>query len=301
MEFHFNNWLVFFYIYSILGWVFESVNVSVRQKRWVNRGFMKGPWLPIYGSGAVVILIASLPFSYSPVAVYFAGAVAATILEYFTGEIMLAIFKVRYWDYRYRKIQYKGHICLVSTVAWGFLSIMMVYGIHPVISGWLDRINEEVVSVVVFVVTLCIAYDFANSFREAMDVRALIIQANELKKHLEKSVEDAKELFTERVEDTKEQLAERMEEAKEYFAEQVEEWKDQLDERKLVREERKMENIEELRYRIRNIHEKLEKYSKPLLLRNPGAVFLGLEEETKEIKAKLQKLRSRNEESEDES
>ena len=45
MEFHFNNWLVYFYFYCIAGWIFESGNVSVRQKKWVNRGFMKGPWL----------------------------------------------------------------------------------------------------------------------------------------------------------------------------------------------------------------------------------------------------------------
>ena len=77
MEFHFNSWLVYFYFYCICGWIFESLNVSIRQRKWVNRGFMKGPWLPLYGSGALVILFSTLPFKEYPVMVYFAAAVAA--------------------------------------------------------------------------------------------------------------------------------------------------------------------------------------------------------------------------------
>ncbi len=60
---------------------------------------MKGPWLPIYGSGAVIILLVTLPFKQYPIAVYFAGAAAATMLEYITGVCMVKIFEVRYWDY----------------------------------------------------------------------------------------------------------------------------------------------------------------------------------------------------------
>ena len=169
MGFHFNSWLVYFYFYSIFGWLFESGNVSIRQKKWVNRGFMKGPWLSLYGSGAVVILVATLPFAQYPVAVFFAGAVAATVLEYFTGVAMLELFKVRYWDYSYRKIQFQGHICLVSTIVWGLLSLLMVYIIHPWVAHLVGAVNVEVVNVVTFIITLLITYDFTNAFREAMD------------------------------------------------------------------------------------------------------------------------------------
>ena len=92
---------------------------------------MKGPRLPLYGSGALVILLSSLPFKEHPVVVYFVAALSATILEYITGVVMLTIFKVRYWDYRYRKIQFQGHICLVSTIVWGFMELIMVYMVHP--------------------------------------------------------------------------------------------------------------------------------------------------------------------------
>ena len=101
------QWLVFFYIYSFLGWVFESSYVSLRKRKFVNRGFMKGPFLPIYGSGAVMMLFVSEPFQDNLVLTYFAGVVGATLLELVTGMALEAIFKVRYWDYSNQKFNYK--------------------------------------------------------------------------------------------------------------------------------------------------------------------------------------------------
>ena len=140
---------------------------------------MKGPWLPLYGSGAILVLLVTLPYADHPVGVYFAGMIAATILEYITGVGMVKLFKVRYWDYSYKKIQFQGHICLSSSLAWGGLSLLMVYVIHPPIVKFIDMWNENVVNILTFIVTICMAYDFANAFREAMDLRALIIQAEE--------------------------------------------------------------------------------------------------------------------------
>lgn len=79
---------VIFYIYCFLGWVWESCYVLLENKKWTNRGFMKGPFLPIYGSGAIIILIATIPFKENLVVVFFMGMIAATLLEYFTGMTM---------------------------------------------------------------------------------------------------------------------------------------------------------------------------------------------------------------------
>ncbi len=255
MTFHFNSWLVYFYFYCIVGWVFESGNVSIRQRKWVNRGFMKGPWLPLYGSGALVILISTLPFAKNPVMVYFAAAISATILEYITGVGMLAIFKVRYWDYRYRKIQFQGHICLVSTIVWGFLGLLMVYVIHPPVVRLVNSWNPEVVSIVTFLITLCIVYDFTNAFREAMDLRALITQAEELKKRMDAALEEGKERIEQRIADAREQH---------------------------------LDNRAELEQAFENLRERLEQKSKPLLMRNPYASFRNFEKETEEIRKRLQ-------------
>ena len=78
------QWLFFFYFYCFFGWCFESAYVSIKEKHFVNRGFMKGPFLPLYGSGAIMMLVVSKPFETNLVLVYLAGCVGATILEYVT-------------------------------------------------------------------------------------------------------------------------------------------------------------------------------------------------------------------------
>src|SRR5699024_5630727 len=90
------QWFLFFYIYSFIGWIWESAYVSILQKRLVNRGFLKGPLLPIYESGALCVLAAVLPVWWDPVKTFFVGMAAATVLEYITGDVMERIFRVRY-------------------------------------------------------------------------------------------------------------------------------------------------------------------------------------------------------------
>lgn len=290
MSFHFNSWLVYFYFYSIFGWFFESGNVSIRQKKWVNRGFMRGPWLPLYGSGAVVILIVTLPFADYPLAVYFAGAVGATILEYITGVAMLALFKVRYWDYSYRKIQFQGHICLVSTVVWGFLSLLMVYGVHPWVMRIVGSINVEIINVVTFIITLLITYDFANAFREAMDLRKLIIRASQLKEQLEARLEESRQELEEKLEEKKERFEEIIEDRIEEKMEVLEERREQLAERREQLEERRVmfqETVDQIRASIEELRDNMEHSSRKMFLRNPGASFKGLEDETRIIKDRI--------------
>lgn len=137
------QWLLYFYVYCFLGWIFESCYVSFRKKQWVNRGFLHGPFLPIYGSGAVMMLFVSEPFKDNLILTYFAGVVGATLLELVTGAAMEALLKVRYWDYSNQKFNYKGYICLSSSVAWGFLTILMNEVFHPAVER-MDEIGKEI-------------------------------------------------------------------------------------------------------------------------------------------------------------
>ena len=113
------QWLLVFYLYCMLGWCFESTVVSVGQRRLVNRGFLRGPMLPIYGFGAVILLHVSLPLKQHPVWLYLASMIAATVFEYIVGVVMEKIFKVKYWDYSKQRFQFQGYICLRSSLCWG--------------------------------------------------------------------------------------------------------------------------------------------------------------------------------------
>ena len=92
------HWITFFFLYSFFGWIFESAYVSILKRRFVNRGFLRLPLLPLYGTGAVMMLWLSLPVKDSVVLVYLFGAVGATALEFVTGYTMERLFKIKYWD-----------------------------------------------------------------------------------------------------------------------------------------------------------------------------------------------------------
>lgn len=198
-QYHFDQWLCFFYFYCVVGWIFETSYVSLKERNYVNRGFLKGPWLPLYGSGALVILLATLPVRDNKIAVYFIGAAAATLLEYVTGVLMVKIFRVRYWDYSNQKIQFQGHICLSSSIAWGALSLLLVYVIHRPVEKLVLSLSENVISVIAVAVTAVLIFDFANALRQALDLRKTILEfAVFVKDNLEERAGEIKDSLEER-------------------------------------------------------------------------------------------------------
>ena len=88
---------------------------------------MRGPFLPLYGSGGIMMLVVSKPYYENVILVFIAGCIGATALELITGIVMESLFKVRYWDYSHKFLNYKGHICLESTLFWGVLPVVFTH------------------------------------------------------------------------------------------------------------------------------------------------------------------------------
>jgi len=173
------QWVLLFFFYSLCGWVWESCYVSARQRHWVNRGFLHGPLLPIYGSGAIIILLATIPVAEDLRLVWLFGMIAATVLEYVTGAAMERLFKVRYWDYSSQRFNLNGHICLSSSIAWGFFSILMVRFIHPPIARLLAGIPSFCVDPLAHVLTAAFTVDAVRSVQAALDLRDILTRAAE--------------------------------------------------------------------------------------------------------------------------
>ena len=173
------QWVLLFFFYCFCGWVWESCYVSLRQHRWVNRGFLHGPLLPIYGSGAIIILFATLPVAGNLWLVWLLGMLAATALEYVTGAAMEALFKVRYWDYSKQKFNLNGHICLSSSIAWGFFSILLVKFIHPPIGRLLADVPARLVDPLALVLTAVFTVDVVQSVQAALDLREVLSKLTE--------------------------------------------------------------------------------------------------------------------------
>lgn len=124
---------IWFIIYSFFGWVYESLWASFNEKQWVNRGFLSGPVIPIYGFGAVsfVLLLSDIN---NPVIIFFAGMIIASILEYFTSWAMEKLFHARWWDYHHYPFNINGRICLYGALLFGVFSVIIIKYVQPYVA-----------------------------------------------------------------------------------------------------------------------------------------------------------------------
>ena len=222
------QWLLFFFLYCFLGWVWESCYVSARQRRWVNRGFLHGPLLPIYGFGAVIILWATLPVRGSLPLIFLLGMLAATALEYVTGAAMEALFKVRYWDYSGKPFNLNGHICLTCSLAWGAFSVLLVKVLHPPFEDLVLRLPAFLADALACVLTVYFTADTVRSFQAAMDLREVLTRLTEENEDLRR-------------------LAKRAEVISAFAEEDLRRFREKTEVERLLRQERWEDTLQQLR------------------------------------------------------
>jgi uncharacterized membrane protein len=176
--------MLFFYIYCFFGWIIESTYVSVCTGNWVNRGFMRGPVIPIYGTGAVIVLFAVIPFRTSPILVFIVGTIAASILEFVTGFVMERIYKVRYWDYSDKPFNLCGYICLFNSLCWGVLSILLIYLVHSWVEKGVLFLNDMVLLSIDSGISSLFIVDLFNSSTTAVELKRMLANSQKLKDDL---------------------------------------------------------------------------------------------------------------------
>ena len=135
------TWFLWLMIYSIIGWVYESTICSIGHRKLINRGFLNGPYCPIYGTGAVLVLLV-LGRIQNPVLLFFAGALVTCSLEYLTSWLMEKLFHARWWDYSKRKFNIGGRVCLIGAVVFGAFSVVLVLVLHPFVKSLTDRLTD---------------------------------------------------------------------------------------------------------------------------------------------------------------
>lgn len=158
--YHILSWFI---VYSFMGWIWESCYVSAKSKKWVNRGFVSGPFVTIYGVGAVTVYVILRPVAGNILELYFAGVAVATILEYVTGVLMEAIFHTNWWDYSDKKFNFQGKICLGSSVAWGFFTLILFYIFQPFVGNLVEMVPRKTGIVLVYIWLAGYTVDFAFS------------------------------------------------------------------------------------------------------------------------------------------
>lgn len=298
------QWILYFFIYCFIGWVWETSYVSIRTRKLTNRGFMTGPFLPIYGFGVLSILLATYPVRYQTVLIFFVGTLAATILEYITGVAMEAIFKVRYWDYSNQRFNVNGHICLSSSIGWGVSSIVIVKGIHVPIAQMVAGIPNQIQEIITIVLSVTMTADFAMSVRDALDIREMLMNLrknNEEIKKLQRRMDVLVAVLDDEAQNLKAKIEQAIEQRTDdeaaYFGKKISAMKKRFEILELRAKDIQRPEIgpelELLKEKLGSMLAKVErpksravKYTSRLLRRNPNAVSREFAEELNEMKDK---------------
>ncbi|MDD3304124.1 MAG: putative ABC transporter permease [Clostridia bacterium] len=122
---------LYFILYSIVGWCIEMIYCRICQHKWVDRGFLYGPYCPIYGFGAIILLLILQPFSANPFILFLLALVVTTILEYVTSYVMEQIFNTKWWDYSHLPLNINGRVCLLNSFEFAILTLFVIYLVHP--------------------------------------------------------------------------------------------------------------------------------------------------------------------------
>ncbi|MCR4787658.1 MAG: putative ABC transporter permease [Lachnospiraceae bacterium] len=168
--------LFLFFIFCLIGWVWESIYESIRNHKLLNRGFLNGPYIPIYGCGGMLIFLTmqrfQAPFfSKTTLIAYFIGAIGLTTIEYITSYALEKILKARWWDYSDYPLNINGRICLIASVFWGFVTLFGIDLLNPFLLKLYERIPSDVSLVYVSVMTTLFILDIFVTINSIIDLK----------------------------------------------------------------------------------------------------------------------------------
>ncbi len=174
------DYIFYFFFYSFIGWFFESCYCSIRPKKWINRGFLRGPLCPIYGTGALVIMTLLIPLReltpylyLNEIIIFLVGMVVCDIVEYMTSFIMEKLFNARWWDYSNKKYNLHGRICLTHTLYWGAAACLFTFILHPIIDiFFVSQINPNSRHILVYIFLTVFVFDLLDTVINALGIRS---------------------------------------------------------------------------------------------------------------------------------
>lgn len=233
---------LYFVIYAFLGWILETVYCSVRERRFVARGFLYGPVCPIYGVGVLMMLCWFAPFTGQPLLFYAVATVCMSAWEYLVAWILETTTHIKYWDYSDRKFNLHGRICLSISLTWGVLAYLVIFWIHPVVAGLVERLSTFTIYVADVVLLVLLVADAAATIRELALLTAMLRKLTQMGEELQVQLalsraelsdrlDEAREVLSDRLDDAKESISDRLDDARESISDKLDDAKESISDR----------------------------------------------------------------------
>ena len=140
-------YFLLFISYAFLGWCMEVTCKLIQYKKFINRGFLIGPYCPIYGWGALAITILLKRYMEDPLVLFVMSTLICSIIEYLTSYFMEKKYHARWWDYSNKKFNINGRICLETLIPFGILGVAIMYGTNPILFKLYNQIPQLVINI----------------------------------------------------------------------------------------------------------------------------------------------------------
>ena len=190
MIYNIEIYFMLFIIYAFLGWVMECTLGLIQNHKFVNRGFLIGPYCPIYGVGVVSVILLLSRFSNNIPVLFILSTILCGVLEYFTGYIMEKIFHDRWWDYSDSKFNINGRICLDTLIPFGIICVLVICYLNPWIFSKLYNIPKNMLKILSIFLMLIYIVDTCISFKIILNFKNVTKQAKDNTEEITKKVKE---------------------------------------------------------------------------------------------------------------
>lgn len=178
--------ILYFTIYSFLGWLSETIYCFIIDKKFTYRGFLYGPVCPIYGFGAIIVLVALDGVKDNILFVFLGGMILASILEYITSYVLEKLFHMKWWDYSNYKFNINGRVCLLNSTLFGLLSVFIVEVLQPFIKDILTSFSSSLVYSLSGIIAIIFIVDLTFTVAHLLHLKEHLAQVKDIKLELNK-------------------------------------------------------------------------------------------------------------------
>ena len=202
--------LTYFIIYSFLGWILESLYRSFCERKLINTGFLRGPFCPIYGFGAAIMILILKQFDNNIILLFILSMLMLTAWEYLVGVILEKFFKTKYWDYSNHKVNFQGRICLTNSIYWGILGVVFLKYIHPFILNLLLLVDHKLLTYVLSIISLVFIVDMITTVMKVKNISATLEKIENINKEIRDKLKEIRAINKAKEEDIKTSTVENM-------------------------------------------------------------------------------------------
>lgn len=185
-----------FIIYSFLGWFIETIGDFIKHRKFINRGFLLGPYCPIYGTGVILITLLLSKYANDAIVLFFLSMIICGTLEYLTSYIMEKVFKSRWWDYSNMKFNINGRICLETLILFGIAGVLILHSFNPFFLDIISKIPNIALHIITILLFIIFLTDFIISLNIMNSIKIIKISvANQIKDNTDEISSKVKEIL----------------------------------------------------------------------------------------------------------